>query len=355
MPRPAPDPPSARPAGRPAAGGGATAGNPALGISVVITVFNEAATVGALLDSLAAQTRPPDEVVVVDGGSSDGTVERVRAWQAAAGPGAMPVTLVERPGANIAAGRNAAIAAAAGPIVAATDAGVRLVPGWLADLAAPIERGRARWAAGFFASDPHGAFETALGAATLPEVTEIAPARFLPSSRSVAFLKADAEAIGGYPTWLDYGEDLVFDLRLVAHTGRPAFVPSAVARFRPRPDLAAFGRQYYRYARGDGKAGLWPWRHAVRYGTYLAAGPALAALAVAHHPAWGVPLAAGFGAMLATPARRLRRQWRPLRPTARVAAALWLPIIRVTGDAAKMAGYPVGVWWRWTRRPPRWR
>lgn len=354
MPRSAPAPPAARPAGPAAAGRAETpAAAGAQRVSVIATVFNEAETIGALLDSLAAQTRRPDEVVVVDGGSTDGTPDRVRAWRPAAG--AMPVTLVERPGANISAGRNAAIAAAAGPIVAATDAGVRLVPGWLAALVAPIEEGRARWAAGFFASDPRGAFETALGAATLPEVAEIRPARFLPSSRSVAFRKADAEAIGGYPTWLDYGEDLVFDLRLVAHAGRPAFVPTAVARFRPRPNLAAFARQYHRYARGDGKAGLWPARHAVRYGTYGAAGPALAALAVRHHPAWALVLAAGFAAMLATPARRLARQWRPLSPRGRAAAALWLPVVRVTGDVAKMAGYPAGVWWRWTRRPPRWR
>ena len=40
------------------------------------------------------------------------------------------------------------------------------------------------------------------------------PARFLPSSRSVAFRKSAWTAIGGYPAWLDYGEDIVFDLAL---------------------------------------------------------------------------------------------------------------------------------------------
>jgi len=45
----------------------------AMRVSVVLTVLNEAASLPALLDSLAAQTRPPDEVVVCDGGSTDGT------------------------------------------------------------------------------------------------------------------------------------------------------------------------------------------------------------------------------------------------------------------------------------------
>jgi hypothetical protein len=34
-----------------------------------------------------------------------------------------------------------------------------------------------------------------------------------------------------------------------------------------------------------------------------------------------------------------------LRPLDRLKAALWVPIIRVTGDLAKMIGYPVGLCW----------
>jgi len=325
-------------------------------VSVIATVFNEAATIPALLDSLAAQTRPPDEVVVVDGGSTDGTVGAVRAWRAARPDGeALRLTLLERPGANISQGRNAAIAAAAGPILAATDAGVRLVPGWLADLVAPIERGEARWAAGFFTSAPEGAFETALGATTLPEVEDIDPTTFLPSSRSVAFLKADAAAIGGYPEWLDYCEDLVFDLRLKRIAGPPAFAPSAVARFRPRPTLARFARQYYLYARGDGKADLWRRRHAIRYLTYVVAGPSLVGLAMFDSALWWIVPAAGIVAMVAKPYRRLARQWQALTVGERVVAAWCVPVIRVTGDVAKMFGYPVGWAWRRRERPPDWR
>ena len=77
--------------------------------------------------------------------------------------------------------------------------------------------------------------------------------------------------MGGYPEWLDYCEDLVFDLALQQSGARFAFAPRAIAWFRPRGSLAAFFRQYYRYARGDGKADLWRARHAIRYAVYLGA------------------------------------------------------------------------------------
>lgn len=49
-------------------------------IAVVIPAYNAELFIGEALDSIAAQTRPPEQIVVVDDGSSDHTVERVRKW-----------------------------------------------------------------------------------------------------------------------------------------------------------------------------------------------------------------------------------------------------------------------------------
>jgi len=187
-------------------------------VSVIATVYNEERVISRLLDSLAAQTRRPDEVIICDGGSTDGTTEIIGAY-------------TKSKIFNL-------------KLVVAKDANIR--PN---DVIA---------VAGFFEPDVDTLFQIAMAATVLPLVDEIDPDKFLPSSRSVAFTKAAWQEAGGYPEWLDYCEDLLFDFaindqesdRLSAF----AWSPNALVYFRPRENLTAFWRQYYQYARGDGKA-----------------------------------------------------------------------------------------------------
>jgi len=320
-------------------------------VSLVFTTLNEEGTIASLLDSVLAQTQPSDEVIMADGGSRDSTIARAETYE-----GRLPLSMLQAPGANIARGRNLAIGAAQGDVIACTDAGVRLPPNWLADLVRPIEAGAAG-AAGFFHAEGRGAFQVALGATILPHADDIDPERFLPSCRSVAFRKVAWEHAGGFPEWLDYCEDLVFDLALRRLYGPFAFVPSASVAFPPRRSLGAFFRQYYRYARGDGKALLWTRRHLARYAAYLLTPAVLVAAHTLSPPAppilatlvW-VGVVAGVAGYLGRPYRRLVRMWGPLAGPERLAAAGLVPLIRLTGDMAKMAGYPAGLWWRWRHR-----
>lgn len=259
------------------------------------------------------------------------------------------------PGANISEGRNAAIRAATGDVICSTDAGVRLDPQWLAEITAPfnVPDGAPDVVSGFFVPDPRTVFETALAATTLPALADIRPDHFLPSSRSIAFRKEAWAKVHGYPEWLDYGEDLVFDFALRAAGCRFVFAPQALVHFRPRPTLGAFFKQYYRYARGDGKANLWLKRHLLRYFTYLVALPLLLSFSYTSLllalPLWLL----GTLAMFYTPYKRLLPLVDRLSFVQRLVAYAWVPIIRVMGDVAKMLGYPVGVWWRLrVRRKP---
>jgi len=313
-------------------------------VSVIVTVFNESASLPGLLDSLALQTRLPDEIVIVDGGSRDDTLEILERYAAR---GELPLRVHSRPGANISQGRNAAIDAAQGSLIAVTDAGVRLSPNWLEELVCPlVEDPDVHIVSGFFAPAPQTPFEVAMGATVLPTLSEVDPATFLPSSRSVAFRKTAWEAVGGYPEWLDYCEDLLLDLELRCRYGPFAFAPRALVYFRPRSDIRSFFSQYCRYARGDGKADLWRKRHTVRYSTYCFAVPALLLMAWLHSAWWLLGFLIGGALYTAGPYRRLATMMRGLRTSERLYAIAMVPCIRVIGDVAKMIGYPVGWVWR---------
>ena len=323
-------------------------------ISLVATVLNEGGNIHHLFDSILWQTRPPDEVVIVDGGSSDDTVAIIQGYQ-----DKLPLRLLIEEGCNISQGRNRAIAAAAGDIIAVTDAGVRLSEDWLEKITAPLLADpQLNVVGGFFHADPQSPFEIALGAATLPLESEIDVDRFLPSSRSIAFRKAAALQIGLYPEWLDFCEDLIFDLRLLRAAGPLTFESAALVYFRPRTTLRKFFRQYFLYARGDGKANLWFKRHLVRYLTYLLLLPAILLAGAWLHPMLWSLVIVGGAAYMERPYRRLPTI---LRRSGNSSFALWLycsvtvPWIRIVGDLAKMIGYPLGWHWRLKHRPPSWR
>jgi glycosyltransferase involved in cell wall biosynthesis len=315
-----------------AVAGGDTGGRTAL----IATVLNEIDTIDALLASIAAQTRPPDEVVIADGGSRDGTRERLAEWSTQ-----VPLRVVDAPGSTIARGRNLAIAATECPLIAVTDAGVRLEPDWLHNLLAQLSP-EVDVVSGSFVPDAASVFERAMGATVLPAERDVRPESFLPSSRSVLFRRAAWERAGRYPEWLDYCEDLVFDLALKRAGCRFAFAPAARVWFRPRGSLASFFCQYFRYARGDGKADLWRARHAIRYASYATALVVLAR----RWAVGGAVLTLGALAYTRRPYQRLM-PWRRNLSTRQLAYAVALvPVIRFVGDVAKMLGYPVGVAWR---------
>ena len=323
-------------------------------ISLVATVLNEGENIRGLLDSILRQTRAPDEIVFVDGGSSDDTVAIIREYQ-----DRLPLRLLVEAGCNISQGRNRAIETASGDIIAVTDAGVRLQEDWLERITRPLlDEPALHVVGGFFQADPRTPFEIALGATTLPLAEEIDASAFLPSSRSIAFRRSAALEAGLYPEWLDYCEDLVFDLRLRRAAGPFAFVEGALVYFRPRTSLGKYFRQYFLYARGDGKANLFFKRHLIRYLTYLALLPAIVAAGALAHPLLWASLPLAGLVYLRQPYRRLPTV---IQRAGGASSGLWLycilalPWLRFVGDLAKMLGYPLGWRWRWQHKPPDWR
>lgn len=82
-------------------------------ISVIVPTYNSAQYLGEALTSIAAQTLPADEIIVVDDGSTDETQQVVRPFD---------VTYIYQANAGAAAARNRGVAAAQGTILAFLDA-----------------------------------------------------------------------------------------------------------------------------------------------------------------------------------------------------------------------------------------
>lgn len=296
-------------------------------VSLITTVKNAAEEIGPFLASLATQTRTPDEVVVVDGGSSDGTLDRLRR--------ASGITLLEEPGANIARGRNVAIRAATHDAIAVTDADCVLEPEWLERVVAPLEEG-ADVAMGFYKPISETFLQACVAAVNLPDAEDVDPGRFMPSGRSVAFTREALAAVDGYPEWLDVGEDMYVDLRWRALGMDMRFAPNAIVNWRLRPTLRATWIQYFRYAKGDALAGMYPERHALRFAVYAGGTYAWSSRGVLRKL---VALAA-IARYAAGPVRRAATRFDD--PLTRARAIVAVPALMAFVDAAKMAGWLAG-------------
>jgi glycosyltransferase involved in cell wall biosynthesis len=228
-------------------------------ISVIATVLNEAQDIARLVPSLLAQVPPPAEIVIVDGGSTDGTWE----WlvNARAGhPNLLPIrdescNLKRCPG-PISRGRNVAIAAAGSPIIVCADAGCTYAPDWLARIAAPLVAGTAQYALGGSCLDPADPTVWDLASAHFfgVKLSSSAPTKSC-TARSMAFTKDLWQRIGGFPESVFFGEDTLFDLQARGLTP-PAFVECAKALYRPQYTFRSACRQLASYAISDGVLGV---------------------------------------------------------------------------------------------------
>jgi glycosyltransferase involved in cell wall biosynthesis len=99
-------------------------------LSVVIPALNEERHLGQLLADLQHQSRRPDEIILVDAGSSDATVQIANQSQAVVLHGEPPV----------ACGRNLGGFSATGDLIIFLDADTRLPETFLEDFASEVER-----------------------------------------------------------------------------------------------------------------------------------------------------------------------------------------------------------------------
>ncbi|MDZ7836806.1 MAG: glycosyltransferase [Actinomycetota bacterium] len=231
----------------------------------IATVYNEADTIRPFLESLAGQSVLPAEIVIVDGGSTDGTFQIIKSWFKDFSP-PVRVNIIQED-AGISRGRNIAINAASSEVICVSDAGCILDRDWLGVLAS--NAGPDTVAGGYSAALANSFLQRCLASAVVVLPHQIKEDRFMPSSRNVCFYRSAWQQVGGYPQDLDFGEDMKFNFLLKNQGYRIKFVPRAVVRWLMRTSLSSIFRQFFRYAKGDALGRMYTYRHGLRIGTVV--------------------------------------------------------------------------------------
>lgn len=222
--------------------------------SLVTTVFNEIKRLDQTIADIEAQTLKPNEILIADAGSSDGTLERLAKWQTES---TIKIVVFVLQGCNIAEGRNEAVRRASNNLIASTDFGCRYHPKWLESIIEPFENPDIQVVGGAF-TIIHEEVKTRAAKADYVlqkgypvELNQY----FSPSSRSIAYYKNVWEQVGGYLEWLTLAaDDTIFWRMILQKRFRYKLVREPYVYWLRHKTYRAFGKEAFRYGLGDGES-----------------------------------------------------------------------------------------------------
>jgi len=272
-------------------------------VSILIPAFNEVSHIDRCLASVLAQTYPLHEVLVLDGGSTDGTREKV----SVAGP---PVRLVDNPGRGPAAAMNVGIAATTGDVICRIDAHSTYAPDYVERCVEVLIETGADVVGGPMRPRATGSFGRAVADVTSSPIAM--PGRFHHCTTRAevdtvylgAWRRATLEQVGGFDAdhFPRCGEDNELNFRIRQRGGRVLLDPTVRSTYSPRETPSGLWRQYQRYglakATSVARHGTLPsWRPVAPAGLFVATAAGLA-IGRTWRARLSVPLAHGLGCLL---------------------------------------------------------
>ncbi|MDD2947527.1 MAG: glycosyltransferase [Rugosibacter sp.] len=222
--------------------------------SLITTVFNESVSIVDFINCINNQTVLPDEIVIVDGGSTDDTISKIQGTIISK----VPLKLIVDESCNlkhciapIAKGRNVAIEAASFEFILITDAGCILDKNWVLEMKKPFSDGF-DVVSGNYTAKSGNAFQNYLADIFCPKISVVNPKYFLPSSRSLGVKKEIWRRVGGYPLNSYTAEDTKFDLLMFDITDKVFFAERAIVYWELPKSYGELWRKTYNYGVGDG-------------------------------------------------------------------------------------------------------
>jgi len=224
-------------------------------ISLCITLLNEEKNIVKLLESIINQTKKLDEIVIVDGGSKDNTVDVVKHFQKKY----HFIKLIVEKG-NIAHGRNIAIELSSSEIIVMTDAGCTANNNWLERITSYFEYESIGVVAGFYKMIAFSPKNKVINCYLGVHPKRFDTRTFLPSTRSVAFRKSVWEKVGRFNEKLTMtGEDTEFFYNCVKKGVKIVRDKGARVDWFENSNLTIkeFFKKISNYSMGDIETGIW--------------------------------------------------------------------------------------------------
>ena len=202
-------------------------------ISVIIPNFNRAGLIGTTIENLLAQSQAPHEIIVVDDGSTDESLDVIRSFGS-------KVTLIQQSNAGPGAARNAGLKAATGRYIQFQDSDDLFSLNKLQEQARVLDETGADLVLAPWAHVMIGENEVTFESCVLQQAAP--PDSILMVSwlmrgwatifQSLMFRRSFLEGVGAYRTDLRYGEDMEYLFRILAKTPRIAFSENTLTLYR---------------------------------------------------------------------------------------------------------------------------